>query len=185
MITQDRSRASADGARQGAPDAIQVADRLHLLQNLVEALDQVLNAHVQALKAVNESLGQAAVTRPDGTVAVPVPPPAPPHTVQELAHQRRAQRLALHQQIWAWHRQGWLGHAIAMQLGISKKTVFRYLRTTTFPERKQRRDRGRSVLTPYKAYLLERWNAGGRDALRLFREIQRRGYAGSYASVAR
>jgi transposase len=42
-----------------------------------------------------------------------------------------------------------------------------------------------SVLNPDKAYLLERWNAGGRDAWRLFREIQRRGYAGSDTTVAR
>jgi transposase len=185
MITRDPSRAYADGARQGAPEAIQIADRFHLLQNLVEALDQVFHAHVQALKAVNEALSQAAVSLPDGTVAVPVPPPSPPHTTQELAHQRRAQRLELHQQSWALHRQGWPGHAIATQLGIGKNTVFRDLRTTTFPERKQRRDRGRSVLNPYKAYLLERWNAGGYDALRLFREIQRRRYAGSYTTVAR
>ena len=53
------------------------------------------------------------------------------------------------------------------------------------PEPKRRADRGRSILTPYKAYLLERWNAGHREALRLFRELQRRGYAGSYPPVAR
>jgi transposase len=143
MITRDRSRAYADGARQGAPDAIQVADRVHLLQTLVEALDQVFNAPVQALTAVTEALSQAAVTLPDGTVAVPVPPPSPPHTAQELAHQRRAQRLALHQQNGALHRQGWPGPAIATPLGIGKNPVFRSLRTPTFPERKPRRDRGR------------------------------------------
>ena len=48
-----------------------------------------------------------------------------------------------------------------------------------------RADRGRSILTPYHAYLLERWNAGHRDAIRLFRELQQRGYAGSYPTVAR
>jgi transposase len=63
--------------------------------------------------------------------------------------------------------------------------VFRYLRTATLPERKRRTDRGRSLLTPYTAYLLERWNAGCRDALRLFRELQQQGYPGSYATVAR
>ena len=185
VITRDRSRAYADGARQGAPDAIQVADRFHLLQNLAEALDQVFNAHSSTLEAINEVLHQAPGARPDGTVAVPVPPPPPPCSARELAHQRQAQRRALHQQIWGLHKQGWPGWAIAQQLGIGKNTVYRYLRTETLPERQRRADRGRSILTPYHAYLLERWNAGHRDALRLFRELQQRGYAGSYPTVAR
>jgi len=77
------------------------------------------------------------------------------------------------------------GHAIATHLRIGKSTVFRYLRTATLPERMRRSDRGRSVLDPYKPYLLERWNAGCHDALRLWDEIQRRGYPGSYTTVAR
>ena len=174
VITRDRSRAYADGARQGAPAALQVADRFHLLQNLAEALDQVFNMHGRALNAVNVVLNQAAVTRPDGTVAVSMPPPSPPSIAQELAHQRRAQRLALYQQIWALHRQGWPGQAIATQLSIGKNTVFRSLQTTTFPERQPRSDRGRSMLAPYTPYLHDRWNAGCRDALRLFRELHRR-----------
>jgi transposase len=185
VITRDRSRAYADGARQGAPDAIQVADRFHLLQNLAEALDQVFHAHSQALAAVNRVLHQAPVARPDDTVAVLVPPPLRSRVVQELAHQRQARRLALHQQIWGFHQQGWPGWAIAQQLGIGQNTVYRDLRTATLPERKRRADRGRSILTPYHPYLLERWNTGHRDALRLFRELQQRGYAGSYPTVAR
>jgi transposase len=185
VITRDRSRADADGARPGASDAIQVADRFHLMQNLVETLDQVFHAHVQALKAVNESLSPAAVTLPDGTVAVLVPPPSPPRTAQEPAHQRPAWRLALQQQIWAYHRQGWPGWAMAQQLGVGKNTVFRYLRTETLPARKRRTDRGRSLLTPSTPSLRERWNAGCRDALRLFRARQPRGDPGSDATVAR
>jgi transposase len=185
VIARDRFRAYADGARQGAPDAIQVADRFHLLQNLAEALDQVFNAHRNTLAAVNAALRQAPVARPDDTVAVLVPPPSSSRMVHELAHQRQEQRRALHRQIWGFHQQGWAGWAIAQQLGIGKNTVYRYLRTATLPERKRRADRGRSILTPYHAYLLERWNAGHRDALRLFQELQRRGYAGSYPTVAR
>jgi transposase len=42
VIARDRSTSYAEGARHGAPAATQVADRFHLLQNLREALDQVL-----------------------------------------------------------------------------------------------------------------------------------------------
>ena len=110
----------------------------------------MFHTHGNTLDAVNEALCQASVTQPDGTVAVPVPHPSPAGTAQELAHQRQARQLALHQQIWTFHRQGWSGRAIAQQLGIGKKTVFRYLRTETLPARKRRTDRGRSLLTPSK-----------------------------------
>ena len=185
VITRDRFRADADGAWQGAPDAIQVADRVHLLQNLAEALEQVFNARSHALAAVNAALRQTPVARPDDTMAVLVPPPSRSRMVQELAHQRQAWRVALHQQIWGFHQQGWPGWAMAQQLGIGQHTVYRDLRTATWPERQRRADRGRSILTPDKAYLLERWHAGHRDALRLFRELQRRGYAGSSPTVTR
>ena len=183
IITRDRARAYADGARQGAPEAIQVADRFHLLQNLVEALEQVFHTHRTALAAVNDAIRHQGVPLVDGTVAVAVPPPPP--TGQAKTAPRRARRVECHHQVWALREQGWPGHAIADHLGIGKSTVFRDLRTATLPERTRRSDRGRSVLDPYKPYLLERWNAGCHDALRLCGEIQRRGYPGSYATVAR
>jgi transposase len=183
VITRDRARAYADGARHGAPEATQVADRFHLLQNLVETLEQVFHTHHQALAAINDAIRRQGVPLADGPVAVAVPPPPP--TRQEKTVQRRARRVECHQQVWALHDQGWPGHAIATHLGIGKNTVFRYLRTPTLPERRRRRDRGHSLLDPYTPYLLDRWNAGCRDALRLYGALQQRGYPGSYATVAR
>jgi hypothetical protein len=61
IITRDRSTADEDGARPGAPAAMQVADRLHLVQNLAEGLDQVLNAHIQALNALNDARDQTPI----------------------------------------------------------------------------------------------------------------------------
>ena len=60
----------------------------------------------------------------------------------------------------------------------------RDLRSATFAGRKRRSDRGDSVLNPYKPYLLERWNAGCYTAMRLFRDLRQRGYAGGYGVVA-
>jgi transposase len=184
VIARDRSSAYAEGARQGAPAATQVADRFHLLQNLREALDQVFITQSHVLDAVNETLRQQPVPLSDGAIAVPVPPHDIPLPVQQRAAQRQARRQALHQQVWALHHQGWTAPAIAQQVGLSLRTVQRDLRTAAFGGRKRRSDHGDSVPNPYKSYLLERWNAGCYTAMRLFRALRQRGYTGSYSLVA-
>src|SRR6266481_7442177 len=185
VITRDRSQAYAEGARQGAPAATQVADRFHLLQNLREALDQVFLTHEHALEAVNTLMRQQPVLLPEGAIAVPVPPPVEtPTPAQQRAGQRQARRQALHTQVWALHHQGWTAPAIAQHVGLSLRTVQRDLRSATCAGRKRRSDRGDSVLNPYKPYLLERWNAGCSTAMRLFRDLRQRGYRGGYGVVA-
>ena len=184
VIARDRATAYAEGARQGAVAATQVADRFHLLQNLREALDQVFVTHRQALEAVNALRRQQPVTLPAGTVAVPVPAHDIPRPAQQRAAQRQAHRQTLHTQVWALHRQGWTAAAIAQQVGLSLRTVQRDLRSATFAGRRRRSDLGESVLNPYKPYLLERWNAGCHAAMRLLRDLRQRGYAGGYGTVA-
>src|SRR5262247_3450146 len=183
VITRDRSSTYAEGARQGAPAATQVADRFHLIQNLAEALTQVFTTQGRALDAVNATGRQQPVPLPDGSVAVSVPPPPTPPAEEARAAQRAARRQARYEQVWALHRQGWSTAAIAAQVGCSCRTIERYLQMPTWPVRQHRRHYGRSIVNPYKAYLLERWNAGCHTALQLFQEIQARGYAGSYRRV--
>jgi transposase len=185
IIARDRLKASMDGDRAGAPQATQVADRFHLLQNLAEALDQVFSTHGNALKAVRDMLSRTRVVQPDGQTAVLVPPSTPTPQARTRAAERRSRRLATYEQVWALHRQEWSNRAIAQQLGIGRMTVVRSLQAPTFPERKGHTTTGKSVLTPYKERLLKRWNAGCREALQLFRDLQRRGYTGSYPTVAR
>jgi transposase len=184
VIARDRSTAYAEGARQGAPAAMQVADRFHLLQNLREALDQVFLAQSHVLDAVNDTMRQQPMLQSEGTMAVPVPPHDLPLPAQQRAAQRQTHRQALHTQVWALHRQGWTAPAIAQQVGLSLRTVQCDLRTATFAGRRRRSDLGESVLTPYKPYLLERWNAGCYTAMRLFRDLRQRGYTGGYGVVA-
>jgi transposase len=74
--------------------------------------------------------------------------------------------------------------AIAAQVGRNRRTVKKYTQASTFPERQPRRRRLPTLLDPYKAYLLERWNAGCHSATQLCREIQSQGFQGKYSVVA-
>jgi transposase len=183
VITRDRSSTYAAGARQGAPAATQVADRFHLFQNLAEALDPIFTTYHHALDVVNAAARQQPVPLPDGTLAVPGPPPPTPRREQERADQRAAARQATYETVRTLRHQGWTVPAIAAHVGRSRRTVERYLCLPTWPRRQHRRHYGRSVLNPYKAYLLERWNAGCHTASHLFRELQAQSYPGSYRRV--
>ena len=102
------------------------------------------------------------------------------------AAKRRDRQLALYQQIWALHREGWPKVHIARHLGLGYRIVSRYLRHEHFPERQGRCDAGKSrLLDPWKPLLLERWKAGCRHSGRLFEALRGRGYRGSYATLAR
>ena len=119
VIARDRSSAYAEGARQGAPGATQVADRFHLLQNLAEALTQVFTTHGRALDAVNADGAPAARAAARWDQRGPGAPTA--HAPSRAGRGRPsappAGRRAM-TQVWALHRQGWSTAAIAAQVGL-------------------------------------------------------------------
>ena len=176
VISRDRAGAYAKGARKGAPGAVQVADRFHLLQNLAEALEVVFAAHAKDLRSA-EQARREAVTAEHGTVPIPLPEPQAKDRV--LAVARREPRLAACEQVWRLRSQGYSGQAIARHLGISRSTVFRHLRSEAFPERKGRGDAGHSLLDPWQDVILEHWNSDRRHGRQLFRTLQNDGYRGS------
>src|SRR5262249_39839693 len=98
VIARDRSSTYAEGARHGAAAATQVADRFPLIQTLAEPLDEPFPTQPQPLNAVNPAMRQQPVPLPDGTLAVPVPPPPAPPAEQARAAQRAARRQARYDQ---------------------------------------------------------------------------------------
>ena len=182
VISRDRSGAFSKGARHGAPEAVQVADRFHLLQNLAEVLEVVFSTHATDLHAA-EQARRDAVLAERGTV--PIAPSEPQAKARLLTAGRRARRLARHGQVWTLYRQGWSGEKIGPHLGISRSTVYRYLRSEVFPERKGRCDAGHSQLDPWRNIVLDHWNGDRRNSRTMFQDLQRRGYRGSYATLAR
>lgn len=75
VIARDRSEPFADGARRGAPRAVQVVERWHLLKNVGDLLERLLHQHRPAIEAAT----RAAVSSPSE-----VPPSMPtPSTSSE------------------------------------------------------------------------------------------------------
>jgi transposase len=192
VVVRDRAEAYAEAARLGAPAACQVADRFHLLQNLADTLTQVFTAHAPQLAQfeaqrtanptpVHDPTCPAVAPEPD---SVPLAPPQSSTAAVRLARQRRTRRWAHYQQGWTLHQQGWTLDAIAARVGISRRTVQRYLQSPTFPERQPLHARDCSLLDPYKAVLLAGWNNGCRNGAPLFRTIRRQGFQGQYGIVA-
>jgi len=186
VISRDRAGAYADGARQGAPDAVQVADRFHLLANVGELLERVLGSRRAALRQAAAVVEQAISQRlpPVAEDAVTSPTPAGRLHAQQRRQERRAQRLARYDAVVALHQEGYSHAAISRQTGLGRKTVRRYLRAGGFPERAAPPARS-TMLAPYEAYLRTRWMEGCHNAQQLWREIRSQGFAGQAANVRR
>jgi transposase len=80
------------------------------------------------------------------------------------------------------HRQGLSVSAIARQLGIDRKTVRRAIAKGLEPPKYKARAPRSRITDPFEAYLKERLAAyPGLTAVRLWRELKERGYAGGYS----
>ena len=191
IIARDRSPTYADGARQGAPNAVQVADRWHLLKNVGDALERFLLGQQAALRqahadrlAADDGPGRAAPIGPDA--------PAPTPTVAEVSEASpvrpikpgTARRQARYAAVVALQAAGHTIRAIARQTGLSRMTVRKYLRAGGCPGPPVRS----GMLTAgsaWEARLREYWNGGEHNAAALWRALRAAGFPGSAGSIRR
>ena len=186
VLSRDRSKAYKSAMTEGAPDAIQVADRFHLVKNLSEMLEKAFASYRSELKAAEQAQHQATVTEaPKATVLAIAKPTATEQSQQRI---RQNQRLKIEQQkaIKALRAEGWTQTATAQKVGVSPKTVERYSTLPDFPEMPARRPTfGRSILDPYKQQLLEWWNEGIREPSILMKLLEPCGFEGSIRTLQR
>lgn len=179
ILSRDRSKTYKSAMSEGAPNAIQVADRFHLLKNLQAILEKVFYSHCDVLKSVDEALLKLCSTEQQTPKDI-----AKTKSIRdEQKAQSRARRLEQYEQIHALKRQGKLIQDIAHQLGISRHTVAKYLAIPVFPERQTRTQIAKTPIEAYKAYLYKEWMAGRHNIKQLFEEIQQQGFKGCYGTV--
>ena len=179
VIARDRAGAYADGARQGAPDAKQVADRWHVLRNLGTAVQALADRHSVAAR-------RAAQHAPDEqpTVAeMPSATPAPrkPTAAERASQASLARRQARYEKAARLQADGLSISRIAVLLGAERQTVRRWLRLGHAPSWAKPRRGG--VLDAYAAYLDRRWAEGCRNAAQLWRELADLGFTGRPTTV--
>jgi transposase len=179
VICRDRSGAYADGARTGAPDAVQVADRFHLWQNLAKAVERCVAAHRACLGEPEPEAAAMPDPRPPAEPAH-VPPPEP-EPAGKFAERARRHHAMVHELL----AQGHGIHPIARHLGWGRHTVQRYARAKTWQELVDGRWQAprASMLDPFKPHLHQRAEEGCGNVAQLFREISSLGYTGSYSTV--
>lgn len=167
IMARDRAEAYAHAGKTGAPDALQVADRFHLVKNASDALKDLVRSHRWKMPVP-----------PDSTSSPPQPAPGRP---------RCEPHPTLRKQVgWeAVQRCKGVGislRAIAREVGMSRRTVRRYLNMDAPPVYPPRQP-SRTKLTPHMSYLQERWAQGCHNSRQLYRELLQRGYSGGDTQV--
>lgn len=173
IVCRDRAGAYAEGILTGAPDAVQIADRFHLWQNLAQAVERCVAQH------------RSCVPRPG-----PPPQPAPDtgdasatqshEPTGKFAERARRHHALVHELLAEGHGL----RSVAHQLGWGRHTVQRYARATTWEDMVKGPQKPRaSALDPFKPHLLRRALEGCTNARTLHQEIRELGYRGSYSSM--
>lgn len=172
VICRDRAGGYAEGARTGAPDAIQVADRFHLWQNLGQAVERTVNAH------------RASLAAPAPSPATPAS--AAPSIVQPLPEKKIVTRLRQqHADASGLYARGWSKAAIGRELGLHPATVRKLVTAGSVDDLTAKTEQRAHIVDDHVEYLHRRWHEGERNATQLYREITKLGYRGGELAVQR
>jgi transposase len=177
-VVRERSSEYGRGATLGAPEAVQVADRWHLLYNLRQMLGRWLAGIHGRLQALPALPAQGAPTRRTrARIRAPKPKRPPPQPVAPAGWPatkrfgdvfRRAKNCWPSAVLGAWR---------AARCGALPSAE-------RFPERAVRVPPP-SILDPYLGHLEARLAAGCENATALWRELQTLGFGGSSKQVHR
>ncbi|GHO98725.1 transposase [Reticulibacter mediterranei] len=174
FISRDRSSEYMRGATEGAPQAQQVLDRWHVLKNVREVVQRIVNRNHASLKQRQKDAGVIVRARYKKK-----------RSSSEIAASQvaRLRRQAWYEEVVELYRQGNSIAAIAQQLQMSPTTVRKFVYAGAFPERSAHRSRRIVRLEPYLPYLEQRVQEGCENASLLWQEICQQGFTHGYKVV--
>ena len=181
IVARDRSTEYARAAAIGAPKAVQVADRWHLLANMRQALERWLHTTHARLRRLPVPAAEAEALA------------APPRREQAFRRNgsERAAKLdsqmrwkGLYDEVQRRHRAGEPLMAIARATGLARSTVRKFAYAESFPARLPRGP-GPSTLDPYLSHLERRLAEGCENGVALWRELRGLGYPNGSKQVHR
>ena len=129
VIARDRSTEYARGASLGAPQALQVADRWHLLANMRQAVERWLQGAHTRLRCLPPVPGSAALP-PRRDHAFPRSTPE-----LEAGAESRTRWRAIYGEVRHRRASGETLLGIARAMGLARATVRKYVAADTFPAR--------------------------------------------------
>jgi transposase len=185
IISRDRGQEYIDGIAHGAPQVIQVADRFHLLQNLLEVVERLFKRMPSELRqAATLCSGFRKEETKSDSVGLVKKGEGYAEALQESGKPVKTYRQIRFEEVKKLQAQGCTRREIARRLGIDRRTVSNYFHLEASPQRSLQNGSGSKVL-PHLGYLQKRWDEGCHNLKELLSEIQGRGFTGSYASLYR
>jgi transposase len=175
IISRDRSTEYARGANAGAPDAIQVADRWHILKNLGDCLKNWLERQHKHLKPDKPTAIEGVTEARENSEGETEPvDPNKLYFGRSMAHRQN-----LFVDIVAYLEEGLPILTISKRIGLPRTTIRRWLEkgAHSVPHQKFK------PLSDCIPYLEQRWQEGVRNRKTLYRELVSQGFTGSYATV--
>jgi transposase len=182
-VSRDRQGVYAEGARRVVPEAVQVADRFHLVLNLIHAVERELAVNRRHLRIASLSAPVLPPLPTSRSEAIRVRSSVMRHQV-EVARQRRQQKLELFRTIKQMRGAGMKVNQIARQLGLCRRRIDKWIQLDELPERSRMQPRP-GMPEPFRDYFCQRWEAGCRHGRTLLAEIRKLGYVGCYSGLAK
>ena len=177
IIARDRSTEFARGASLGAPQAVQVADRWHLLANARQTLERWLAGVHGRLRDLSPA--GSRLQEPAGRRALAFPRAGACRVASAAS---RARWRSVYQEVRRRRAAGQGLRAIARAMGLARGTARRFAAARSFPGRAVRAPEP-SLLDPHVGWLQEQLALGRDNASAMWRELRARGYPGGPGQV--